>query len=240
MPDLSNNSFIPKRGPVQRRVSSAARPVYLFTFFSYLLMFSTLIASGGVFVYEKIVERQYQEELSGLRADIADFKVAQMNEVLHFDRRLQQVTGRVEHSVSLTKIFRALETATIDTVMFNELQMQREGDDDIALTIGIDTDTFDSTIFQRGTYIGSPITAELLLTDVSGPSAALQTEGDDKQTEGDAEAVNKVSFVANIIVPISDISFDPATVATSPLTKLPESPTDDEDAVLDQSNEENL
>lgn len=233
MPDLSNNSFIPKRGPVQRRVSNAARPVYIFTIFSYLLMFSTLIASGGVFVYKNIVEKQYQEELMALRQDIADFKIGQMQEVMRFDLRLQQITGRVKHNVSLTKIYDALEAATIDTVKFNKLHMQRTGDDSIELAIESGTDTFDSIIFQRKTYIEeNPITASLLLTDVTGPATVLQTEeeGDEQKITGTA------SYVANISVPLTDILFDPdrTSVRSDVLD------TAEVTAVIDQANEDNL
>ena len=56
------NSFIPKRGPVKRQRRAGSRQIYLFTVISYVLFSATLVASVGVFLYERYIEDQLENE----------------------------------------------------------------------------------------------------------------------------------------------------------------------------------
>jgi hypothetical protein len=169
MPDLSNNnSFIPKRGPVDKKKNRVtSRPVYVFTLISYILMFATLIAVAGSYFYSKVVDQNLQQEIALLNAEISSFSESDMQKVLDFDSRLIQAADRLNNSVSVASVFDALEAATIDTVQISTLDLVREADDQFVLSAAIATDSFDSTIFQRGVYQRNQTISDIEITTLS-------------------------------------------------------------------------
>ncbi|MBP6881527.1 MAG: hypothetical protein KBC35_02795 [Candidatus Pacebacteria bacterium] len=209
MPDPSNNSFIPKRGPAPRgKHGPASRRVYLFTIVSYIVLFATLLATGGVFFYTSYITQERNLKVSELDKAINSFSEEGMREVLKFDARLQQASDRLNSSVSVLSIFKALEESTIDTVAIQNLEMKRQEDDEYLLTASIITDSFDSTIFQRDTYQGNQTISNVLISDVS---ADIATDEDSESTE--TEPV--VTFTATLNVPVGKILYDPATHSSS-------------------------
>tara|TARA_B100000508_G_scaffold138723_1_gene135368 strand:- start:11090 stop:11719 length:630 start_codon:yes stop_codon:yes gene_type:complete len=126
--------------------------VYAFTIVSYVLLFATLLAAGGTFFYQEYIDNQLTREIESLNNEISSFSDANMQRVLEFDKRLAQAGARLENSVSVASLFEALEAATIDTVQLQSLSLTRENDERFDLSARILTDTFDSTIFQRGVF----------------------------------------------------------------------------------------
>jgi hypothetical protein len=214
MPDPSNNSFIPKRGPASRskRVTGGRR-VYIFTIVSYVLLFATLLASGGMFLYINYLENQFNTEIVNLDTEIKVFSKTDMQKVLDFDKRLQQATGRLNNSVSMVSLFQALEAATIDTVMLDNLSIQREKDDKYTLLASIETDSFDSTIFQRGVYQRNQTISGVVISGIHA--------GVDKEMKGDAENANErslFSFTATLEIPVASVPYEPSKVTSIPVT----------------------
>lgn len=210
MADLSNNSFIPKRGPVKHNRGTASRQVYLFTLISYILMFATLLAAGSVFLYGKHIDNQLESEVSKLNTEIGSFVESDMQKVLEFNLRLSQASGRLNNSVSLVSVFDALESATIDTVKINSLTLEREKDEKFILAATIETDSFDSTIFQRGVYNRNQ-------TIESVSIAAVQASNDSSGTEGPSKRPT-VSFTAKLEVPLSSVPYTDSVNSSNPIT----------------------
>lgn len=239
MADPSSSSFIPKRGPAPKRKRiDPSRRVYVFTLVSYILMFATLLATGGVYLYKGYIGEQKDKEVAALNAEFADFSEADMYEVVDFDSRLTQATDRVEKSVSLLSIFESLEQATINTVQLLDLNLEREEDEKFILTASIQTDSFDSTIFQRKTY-GNYKTIETILV------SEVQTASDDFQNSTvvaveESPAPTMVTFIAELEIPLAAVPYtvekvvqpmiimDPVDEA---LIDLPEEPETLEDNV---------
>lgn len=215
MPDLSNNSFIPKRGPSKLKQKEVSRQVYIFTYISYILMFATLLATGGVFLYGQYVERQLDDEIAALNAEISGFSEADMARVTDFDERLKQASGRLDTSVSLVALMEAIELATIDTVQVISLNMDREFDEKYILNGVVQTDSFDSTIFQREIYERDEVISSVIISGVQTATLPA-TGGSDTQIQ----ARPVVSFNAELEVPISAIPFEPNRTPTTqrPLT----------------------
>ncbi len=207
MPGSSNNaSFIPKRGTATRRNKSRGSRVYLLTIVSYVLIIASLIASAAIFFYERHVTKQLQQEISGMNTEVNDFKQSKLEQVQEFDQRLKRAKKRLDHSVSLTSIFDALEDATIRTVQLKSLNLLRDGDERIVLEAEVETDTFDSSLFQRGIFERNEIIKEVELQDVS---IGTNEEGDSEDEETFSVSKN-VIFIAYLSVPIEEVPYTPS------------------------------
>lgn len=216
MPDPSNSSFIPKRGPAARtKRKVASKQVYIFALISYVVMFATLLAAGGVFLYQKYLEKNLNTEITALNSEIASFSKERMNMVLEFNARLEQASDRVANSVSLGSIFSALEAATIESVVLNDLTMERVGDEKYLLSASVITDSFDSTIFQRGVVERNPVTiSSITILDLQAAVGEVP-ENEAAPAQG---GLNQVTFTAEFEVPVSSI---PAVPAASPADSVP-------------------
>ncbi len=225
MPDPSQNSFIPKRGPATHRRGSASRKVYLFTWASYVITFATLLSVGGVFFYGQYLEQQRDAEIAALDAAISKFSEATMQDVLQFNRRLQQATGRFDNHVSVPSVLEAIEDATVGTVKFNSLDIQREADASLIVHAEIVTDSFDSTIFQREIYsTGSTISgAGITGIDVSAVDGDVPAAN---SGEGVAILKPTVLFSAVLSVPVANVPYtiddaDSSVPVSSPVPVAP-------------------
>lgn len=194
----TDNSFIPKRNPASRPRRAASQQVYLLMLLSYVLFFATLVASIGVFLYDRYVDSQLEKEVLALNTEINRFQESDMNEVRTFDRRLTQARSRVQHLASLPSLFTALENATAQTVRIKSLLLTREDDQGFILTAAVETDNFDSSIFQR----------EVLERNSTLQSATIESlDVGSQDADGEVlSANNAVTFTAVIGVPLSTIA----------------------------------
>jgi hypothetical protein len=205
MPDPSNNSFIPKRGPTPRgKHGPASRRVYIFTIVSYIILFATILASGGVFFYTSYITQERNLKVSELNKAINSFSEAGMNEVLAFDARLQQASDRLNSSVSVLAMFKALEESTINTVEIQSLEMKRQADDEYILTASIQADSFDATIFQRDTYQDNQTISEVSFSEVNADLAQ-------DEESGQVQEEPVITFAATLHVPVGKVLYDPTS-----------------------------
>lgn len=233
MPDPSNNSFIPKRGPAKRQRLPASRQVYAFTIVSYVLMFATLLATGSVYLFGKYVDKKLQDEISLLNVEINSFSETDMKRVTDFDSRLIQASNRLENTVSIVSVFDALERATIDTVQLDSLSLVREDDEKFVLDSSIVTDSFDSAIFQRGVFQRNSVIEGVVINNVK----TVDTKTDGKSL---------VTFNASIEVPLAsvpykvnhDISSEPMTIVKEPITSVGSTTEEEQGEIID--NEDNI
>lgn len=196
----NNNSFIPKHGPAKFKRANVAKQVYVFSIISYILMFSSLLSAGGIYLYSKyFVEKQRDEKVVELDTAIRVFSEADMQEVLDFDRRLQQASDKFESSIALGTLFKAFEEATIEAVQIDNLKVERDNTNDevLALEATLQTDSIDSAIFQRGVYKSNELVGSVVIT-------GLDVEGaDENQSDANLSQVITTEF----IVPVSDVPY---------------------------------
>ncbi len=210
MSNRINNSFIPKRGPAKARTTSA-RPVFVFTLISYVIFFTTLLASGTVYLFKTNLENKLATEASGLVSDMNTFSATDLQRVLEFDQRLKQATGRVEKSISLAPVFEMLESMTINTVMIKSLEIERIDDIKLSLVAEISTDSLDSTAFQRNIYElnrASKSFESIQITDLKAESF-FQLEGEDvpESVFSNVQPELSISFNAEIDILLSSIPY---------------------------------
>jgi hypothetical protein len=195
----NDNSFIPKRNPASRPRRVASQQVYLLTLASYVLFFATIVASIGVFLYDRYTKSQLEQEVVALDEAISRFKESDMNEVRSFDLRLTQARERVHHLVSLPSLFVALESATAETVRIKNLVLTREDDQGFILTASVETNNFDSSIFQREIFERNKTlqSATIESLDIGGQSTDAES--------GVTTPSGLVTFTAKIGVPLDSV-----------------------------------
>lgn len=205
MDGSSNNSFIPKRGTANRTQRNSSQRVYVITLVTYVLFFATLVATAGVFLYSRYIDSQFQTEVALLSDEIARFNDADMTRVLTFDERLQKAQGRLDNAVSLGSLFRALETATAESVQVDALTIDRNNDEDFELIASINTDNFDSSIFQREIFEQNSIIETVEIEQLTITPNSL----DVNEATINLSDSSQVSFTAKLGVPISAIPYVP-------------------------------
>jgi len=205
MSDLSNSSFIPKQGPIKKRRRTASRQVYILTLVSYAIMFAVLIGSAGVYFYSGFVDRQLTSEVEALNNQIDTFSVDDMRTVQNFDLRLQQAVSRVDSYASVLSVLESIEDTVVDTVLLNSVSIERNEDVSYQLTVNMNTDTFDSTIAQRNVYADDDSLSAMLITGLT--SSGLDELLDDSDP--------KVTFTAEIDIPLESVPYVPDVEATS-------------------------
>jgi hypothetical protein len=235
MTDPSNSSFIPKRGPATQKRRVVSRQVYIFTIGSYILLFATLLASGGVFLFDRYVDKQFEESVAELNSAIAAFSETDMQRVLDFDSRLSQAAGRLDASVSMVSVFEALEDATIDTVQVDGLTIVRDNDSKYVLEAAINTDSFDSTIFQRGVYKRNSSISSVEVSDVKKSPPSDNVSEEDQVAAARETALPLVTFSAVLEIPVSEV---PYTVNVSDtVNTINDSYTIESDSTVDPDTE---
>jgi len=202
-------------------------------------MFATLLASGSVLLYGKYVDKQLNSEVVALNTEINSFSEAGMQEVLEFDKRLGQAYGRLNNSVSIVSMFDALEDATIDTVRIASLDLTREKDEKFVLDVSVETDSFDSTIFQRGVYQNNKVIDSVEI------SAVQSAKVEDKSGTSVSSGTPLIMFRAQIEIPLSSVPYVENSNQVKPITivppKIEQKTTSTEGSEADVvSNEENI
>lgn len=211
MPNSPSSSFIPKQGPAKHSRQVVSRQVHIFTVVSYMLFFASLAGSVGVFLYHKYTSNQLDAEVVALSGEIGSFSDVKMEQVRSFNMRLNQAADRISNSVSAVAVLESIEDATVQSVAIDSLEMKRVADETFVVTAEIITDTFDSSLFQRGVYERSPIVESVFIEDLG-----LAEDSESESTS----ASRGVSFKAELRVPLNSVPYNPATI-NQPVVAVP-------------------
>jgi hypothetical protein len=197
---------------------------------------SSLVASVGVFFYQKHVETQLQQQVAELNTAIADFSQEDMDEVRMFNNRLTQARERLEKGVSIVSILDALEASVLQAVSFEELNLVRADAGDIELEASITTDSFDSALFQRGVFERSNAVNSMSVEDLALESQTSSEEGD-VITDGGVRFIAKIGVLATSVpnVPKSVMTTDAFSDNDTSLSSS--TATSSDETVLEETNE---
>mgnify|MGYP006290106395 FL=1 len=169
------------------------------------MIFSSLLAAGAVFLYQNYTQNQLDAEITALNAEISAFNEAQMAELLEFDARLSLANDVLDNAFSTAAVLDALSAATANSVQLLDLSVQTLDDDFLRLGASVQTDTFDSAIFQKRFFESDERLAGVSITNVSLVTPEDDTEGSEPITlaELDTAATDGrlVTFELELLVP---------------------------------------
>ncbi|HMO77918.1 MAG TPA: hypothetical protein PKD95_01840 [Candidatus Paceibacterota bacterium] len=149
MPEPTNTSFIPKRGPTQKENRPGRRKVYVGTIIVRILFFAAVVAAGSVYAYERKLDSNLDAKVFELNNSISKFNDAEMQRVIAFDTRLSEMSYRLAHSASIVSLLEAVERATVDDVQITQLTIERPDDKNFLIGANLKTPSFDVALFQR-------------------------------------------------------------------------------------------
>lgn len=231
MPGSSQDtSFIPKNNTNRRKRTTQRGNIFVLTIISYVTFFAALVGAAGVFFYERYVHGQFQTEVVAMNTEVASFREADMQRVLNFDQRLQKAHNRIQSSVSIASLFDALEAATVGSVRFSTFELTREADTSLVVEAEIRTNSFDSSLFQRGVFERNQVIDAVEIEDLTVA---------DESTESGLVLKN-VSFLAKLSVPLTAVPYTPArsaAVIDMPVEEVVSEIVTDDEQVSNDTNQ---
>ncbi len=112
-------SFIPKKPIVAEHISSTPS-VGFFAVIAIFVLFTILLATGGLYFYKGVVTKQITKMQSDLNLAKNRFEPAKIAELQLLDKRLRAATEILGKHVSITPIFQALSDITMKTVRYTK------------------------------------------------------------------------------------------------------------------------
>lgn len=216
MSDPQSASFIPKQNPVKARHRIVSKQIYLLSILSYVLISISLVASAGIFFYQYQTDKVLASEKKDLNEAIAKFKQDDMDSVIALDERLQAIETLVADNLSFRTVLKIIEDSTIDTIRFLGATIKRDDTNKITLEADIETDSFDSVLFQRGIYEQATAIGSIEVEDVQ---IALAPSGADGSTVANTP---RISLAAVFSVDPGTIPYVPSsTDEVAPPTIVP-------------------
>lgn len=168
----SRESFIPRKTntPVRSRAKISKRALGVFGYVSYIAFFGAIILAAGVFFISYQVQSTLSDREQALDQTRALFDPDQMDEVFVYERYLAVLNEIFNESFSVAQVFASIENSIVDAALLSSLEMEREIEDgqapELILQAEVNTDTFDSAMFQRIVYEEFPLLQNLTLNDV--------------------------------------------------------------------------
>jgi hypothetical protein len=170
-------SFIPKKPIVKERVSYS-QPVGILMVASIFILFTVLIASGGLYFYKGILSKNITDMQNTLVLAQSRFELSKISELQVLDKRLNASTEILSKHVAISPIFTVLEAITMKTVRFTKFGYTLGSDKNAAVDIkmsgvakgyrdiALQSDLFTSNAIAHKNFI-NPIFSNLTL-DASG------------------------------------------------------------------------
>jgi len=144
-------SFIPKKPMLEERVIRS-KPVSFLIIFSVFILFAMLLATGGLYFYKSVVNKNIQDMENNLSLARNRFEPAKIAQLGVLDKRLSASSEILSKHIAITPIFKALAEITMKSVRYTNF----------SYSLGIDA--------------SAPITVHLEGTAVGYRSVALQSD----------------------------------------------------------------
>jgi len=166
-------SFIPKKPIVKERAISA-RPVGILMVASLLILFTVLLATGGIYFYKGIIAKNIADMENTLTLAKNRFEPSKITELQILDKRLNAASEILGSHVVVTPIFGALEQLTMKTVRYTKFSYELGTDKNATVDVkisGLATDyrsvALQSDLLATNKNLIDPVFSDLTL-DNSG------------------------------------------------------------------------
>ncbi|MFA6257285.1 MAG: hypothetical protein WCT29_02060 [Candidatus Paceibacterota bacterium] len=110
-------SFIPKK-PIIKQRAEASRPVNPLLVIALFILFTVLVASGGLYFYTQLKGKNLENMKTSLGIAQTRFEPTKLAELQVLDKRLLAANKVLSQHIAVTPIFEALEDITMKTVRF--------------------------------------------------------------------------------------------------------------------------
>lgn len=164
-------SFIPKK-PIPNESAVYARPVGIFFIISLFILFTALIATGGLYFYKGILVKKIADMENTLNFAKNRFEPSKITELQTFDKRLIASSEILSKHLTVTPIFSALERITMKSVRYAQFSYGLGSEDNpvvrikmSGVAIGYRSIALQSDLFTENKNLIDPIFSNLILND---------------------------------------------------------------------------
>lgn len=166
-------SFIPKKPIVDERVPMA-RPIGVLFIASIFILFTVLIATGGLYFYKGVVAKNLADQQANLILAQNRFEPSKITELQILDKRLRASTEILSKHITITPIFTALQDLTMKSVRYTKFSYNVGTGQNVTVdvkmsgqAIGYRSIALQSDLFAQNKNIIGPVFSNLTL-DNSG------------------------------------------------------------------------
>ena len=162
-------SFIPKK-PILKESAVSARPVGIFFIISLFVLFTILLATGGLYFYKGILAKKITDLENTLNLAKNRFEPSKITELQVLDKRLKASSEILSKHITIIPIFNALEQITMKSVRFTKfiynLGNEEKATIDIKMSgmaIGYQSIALQSDLFAKNKNLIDPVFSNLTL-----------------------------------------------------------------------------
>jgi hypothetical protein len=164
-------SFIPKKPMVTER-AVVTRSVGILTTLSFFVLFTVLLASGGLFFYKTILAKNITEMQNQLEVAKNRFEPSKISELQLLDKRLRASSDILSRHIAISPVFQALSELTMKTVRYTKFSYVLGDEKDARVTIkmtgvavGYSSVALQSDLFANNKNLINPVFSNLTLDD---------------------------------------------------------------------------
>ena len=164
-------SFIPKKPMIEERASSSS--VSLFTIVSIFIFASIILASGGLYFYKRILEKNIIKMEDDLNLAQARFEPSKILQLQVLDNRLIASNEILSKHIVVSPIFKVLQEVTLKNISYTKFSYDfndSSKNNKVAISMtgiakGYQSIALQSDIFAKYKYLIDPVFSNLLLDD---------------------------------------------------------------------------
>ena len=167
-------SFIPKKPMVVER-SAPPSSIGFFTIIAIFILFTVLLATGGLYFYKGVLTKKIADMKDQLVAAKGRLEASKISELQVLDKRLQSATKILDQHVAVTPVFQNLSALTMKTVRFTKFSYTLGNDKDTkvkikmsGIAVGYRSVALQADLFankDEGKHFINPIFSNLTLDD---------------------------------------------------------------------------
>ncbi len=162
-------SFIPKK-PMTEERGASSRPIGIFMIVSVIILFTVIIASGGLYFYKTSVAKSIVQMENDLNLAKNRFEPAKITQLQDLDKRLRASSEILSKHIAITPIFKVLGDITMKTVRYTEFTYESGNDQnaDILVSmkgeaVGYRSIALQADLFTKEKRIVNPVFSNLTL-----------------------------------------------------------------------------
>ncbi len=158
-------SFIPKQA--LNRAQSRGGGLGLFFLASILVFVMSLIAAGGAFAYQGVLNKQIADKDVSLQKAEGAFDATAIDDLLRMDTRLTQAKLLLDKHVSTSGIFTLLSQITLEKVQILGMNLTMNTDGSGKLSANGVGDSFSTVALQSDAFGSSKFLRDVIFSGVS-------------------------------------------------------------------------
>ncbi len=168
MQERVKTSFIPKASlQVERDHRTPTNPIALANVVTVALLILAILASAGMYVFERYTTQSIKTKQESLERSRAAFEPATIRELARLNTRLETGTKLLSTHTALSRLFDDLELRTLASVRFAEFTYAEPNPGRILLTMAGTAPSFNTIALQSEEFAKSSIITEPRFTNVN-------------------------------------------------------------------------